>query len=64
VDEAFVVQLLHRTRGTQYFCAPHDWDHKTMVHVFRPDVAGRRWYVKAYFLDPMLARAVFISVHE
>lgn len=60
VDGAFVVRLLQRCRGTQYRESPHDFDTTTMVHTFLPELAGDRWYIKAYFLAD---DAVFISVH-
>lgn len=59
-----VVAILRRARGHQYSRAPHDWDQKTVVHVFRPIVSGEKWYVKAYFLAGAERTAVFISVHR
>jgi len=64
VDAAFVVRLLQRTRGDRYATSRHDWDREVTVHVFRPELDGERWYVKAYFLDVQAGRAVFISVHN
>lgn len=64
VTETDVVQMLRRTRGDQYWSSPHDWDPDTTVHVFKPDMAGERWYIKAYFIDPPDGSAVFISVHK
>jgi hypothetical protein len=32
--------------------------------VFRPEVDGERWYIKAYFLDQADKSAMFISVHK
>jgi hypothetical protein len=64
VTEAEVIRLLRRTRGDQYSSSAHDWDPKTTVHVFRPEVDGERWYIKAYLLDPSEQSATFISVHK
>lgn len=64
VSEADVIRMLRRARGDQHSSAPHDWDPETTVHVFRPDVGGETWYVKAYFLDPPAGFAVIISVHK
>lgn len=64
VDQAFVLHLLHRTRGHQYSTRPHDWSREVVVHVFRPVVGDTKWYVKAYLLDDPPGRVVFISVHE
>ena len=61
VNVAFVVRLLHRCQGADYHASPHELDPRILVHVFRPRLAGERWYVKAYFLSQM---AVFISVHR
>jgi hypothetical protein len=63
MDVEFVVRLLQRTRGPDYRAVPHVWDADTTVHVFRPFVGGRRWYVKAYFIHDPDPHAVFISVH-
>ena len=64
VTEVEVVLMLRRTRGDQYSQSPHDWDRDTVVHVFRPEIAGERWYVKAYFLEQPHGTAVFVSVHK
>lgn len=64
VDENDVIRMLHLTRGHQYSSSPHDWDRDTTVHVFKPDVGGERWYVKAYFLNSPVGSAVIISVHQ
>lgn len=64
MTETEVVRLLRRTRGDQYSSSCHDWDSETTVHVFRPEVDGERWYIKAYFLDPADKSAMFISVHK
>lgn len=64
VTETEVVKLLRRTRGDQYSSSGHDWDPGTTVHLFKPEVDGQRWYIKAYFLDPAEKSAMFISVHK
>ena len=64
VTETEVVGLLRKTRGEQYSSSGHDWDPDTTVHVFKPEVDGERWYIKAYFLDPADESAMFISVHK
>ncbi|MDX1495045.1 MAG: hypothetical protein R3253_13335, partial [Longimicrobiales bacterium] len=64
VSESDVIRLLRRTRGGQYSVVPHHWDPATPVHVFRPEVEGVRWYIKAYFVEQKGARAVFMSVHR
>jgi hypothetical protein len=64
VTEAEVIQMLWRTKGDQYSSSRHDWDADTLVHVFRPEMDGERWYIKAYFLDPRDQSAMFISVHK
>jgi hypothetical protein len=64
VTEDDVIEMIHRTRGTQYSTSPHVWDPGTEVHVFRPRISGVTWYVKAYFIDPKNDTAVFISVHR
>ena len=64
VSEGEVVVLLQRTRGDQYSTSPHDADQTVDVHVFRPEVKGQRWYIKAYFLDGPEGTATFISVHK
>jgi hypothetical protein len=64
VTETEVARLLRRTRGDQYSNSHHDWDPETIVHLFRPEVNGERWYIKAYSLAPPEKSAVFISVHK
>lgn len=64
VDVEFVVRLLQRTRGADYTAVPHVWDSETTVHIFRPLLRGRRWYVKAYFIHDGDSHAVLISVHS
>lgn len=64
VTEDEVISLLQKTRGDQYGSSNHDWDAETIVHVFKPEVDGERWYIKAYFLDPEDRSAMFISVHK
>lgn len=63
VDAAFVVKLLHRAKGADYRASPHHWEAEVTVHTFTPRHEGRRWYVKAYFVDGEAGRAVFVSVH-
>jgi hypothetical protein len=61
VTPEFVVALLRRCRGGHYRCSPHHFDQRVLCHQFTPQLDGRRWYLKAYFLS---ADAVFISVHQ
>jgi hypothetical protein len=61
VSVEFVIGLLKACRGTQYTATPYHFDRRIACHQFRPVVAGKGWYVKAYFLS---ADAVFISVHR
>jgi hypothetical protein len=58
-----VIQVVSRARGADYSESPHHWDASVAVHLFQPHVGGRRWYVKAYFLEQPDRVAVFISVH-
>ena len=61
VSPDFVVGLLKACRGTQYKASPHHFVTGITCHEFKPVVARRQWYVKAYFLS---ADAGFISVHQ
>lgn len=62
IDPDFVVDLLRRARGDQYSESRHHWEASVIVHVFRCERRGVRWYVKVYFLESSEAR--FISVHR
>jgi cobalamin biosynthesis protein CbiG len=64
VDAEFVIKLLNRSRGSHHTESPHDADRDVVVHTFRPEHAGKRWYIKAYFLEAHGNEATFISVHE
>jgi hypothetical protein len=64
IDADFVIRLLNRSRGSQHTESPHDADREVIVHTFRPEHAGKRWYIKAYFLEEDGNEATFISVHE
>jgi hypothetical protein len=41
-----------------------NFEHEVRDDLFRPTIAGVRWYVKAYFLEEPEGTAVFISVHR
>lgn len=60
ISAEFVIDLLRAAKGDGYSSAPHHMEPTIRVHVFRCHAGTVRWYVKAYFLDPI---AVFISVH-
>ena len=62
VSQAFVVQLVRKTSGTEYSSSPHHAQASVAVHVFKPMKDGARWYVKAYFAPDK--SVVFISVHR
>lgn len=60
IDASFVVDLLKVCRGHQHSSAEYHQDSSINVHVFKPELGGKKWYIKAYQLEP---DAMFISVH-
>lgn len=69
VTVAEVVAALQRCKGGDHSSSDHHLsklrDRGIKVHCFTPMSTGRRWYIKAYFLDggPTLPEAIMISVH-
>lgn len=60
ITPAFLIKLLLRCNGTQYSDSPHHLDPSVIVHIFKPEAARVRWYVKCYFLT---VDTILISVH-
>jgi hypothetical protein len=60
-----VINLLKRTRGTEYESSAHHQVPDLDVHIFRPILRrghiNERWYIKCYFIHPDVW---FISVHR
>lgn len=61
VTPEFVIKLISRTRGNEYYTDNHHLDPDTLVHVFKPRIKNEPWYVKSYFESE---DAVLISVHK
>lgn len=61
VTPEFVINLISRTKGKDYYQDCHDLDQSVVVHVFKPQKDQEQWYVKGYFESE---DAVFISVHK
>ena len=61
VAAAQVAAAIDRARGYDYECNPHHYDPKIQVHIIKTVSAGKRWYIKWYFVE---LNTVFISVHE
>lgn len=60
VQTEFVVKLLKQTTGLNYNESPHHILEDVNVHVCKPILENKQWYVKFYFEEP---DTVFISVH-
>lgn len=56
-----VIKLLRACRGNQHTSSPHHQTPSIEVHLFKPEVAKIRWYIKLYFIEPDVW---FISVHK
>ena len=59
-----VARLVLRTSKKNYTESQHSEDHSVVVHIFRPTVKKKRWYIKVYFLDEADGMATFINVHQ
>lgn len=59
-----VARLVLRTSAADYAESLHHADRSIVVHLFRPTVISKRWYIKVYFLDEADGTATFISVHR
>ena len=55
--------MLRVCRAGDYATSPHHHDPTVDVHIFKPQVARRRWYIKAYFIEEDDQTAVVLSVH-
>lgn len=64
VAPADVVALLKRCRGDQHTESPHHVLPTKTVHIFKPNSASGRWYIKCYVVEMDGVEAVFISVHQ
>lgn len=60
ITPEFLIELLLRCNGAQYSDSPHHLDPSVLVHIFKPEAAKVRWYVKCYFLT---VDTILISVH-
>jgi len=56
-----VATAIARASGDEYECRFHHYDSQIQVHIIKTVNAGKRWYIKWYFIEP---ETVFISVHE
>lgn len=61
LSDNYVIELIKKTRGTEYEVSPHHQAPSVDVHIFKPFKDGKKWYIKFYFVEPDV---VFISVHE
>lgn len=56
-----VIELLYKTRGSEYMKSRHHLDKSLEVHIFKPRMDNVKWYLKCYFIEP---NVWFISVHR
>ncbi|MCK9504225.1 MAG: hypothetical protein M0Q95_08580 [Porticoccaceae bacterium] len=61
VTLAEVVEVIGRSRGSDYRCSPHHSVDGVDVHIIQRRHEGVDWYIKWYFVEPT---TVFISVHH
>lgn len=61
ISEQEALVLLAAVRGSQAEVSVHHYDPLQKVWILKPEVAGVRWYLKAYLQDDCL---VFLSFHR
>lgn len=61
LSEDEVIELIKCCRGNQYEKSTHHFESKVIVHILKPKLRMKNWYIKFYFVDP---NVMFISVHE
>lgn len=52
-----VIELINKTKGSEYNYFPHHYLEGVEVHIFKPF----GWYIKFYFIEPDI---IFISIHR